>query len=45
MYTLNINPYCKFVFHIFENIVGEGENTGYQHFLLFQQGFQKDFHP
>ena len=24
-----------------ENIVGKGENTGYQHFLLFPQGFQK----
>ena len=23
------------------NIVGEGENAGYQHFLLFQQCFQK----
>ena len=24
-----------------ENIVGKGENAGYQHFLLFQQCFQK----
>ena len=24
-----------------ENIVGKGENTIYQHFLLFQQCFQK----
>ena len=24
-----------------ENIVGKGENTGYQHFLLFLQCFQK----
>ena len=24
-----------------ENIVGKGENAGYQHFLLFQQYFQK----
>ena len=24
----------------FENIVGKGENTGNQHFLLFQQCFQ-----
>ena len=24
-----------------ENIVGKGENAGYQHFLLFQQGFLK----
>ena len=26
-----------------ENIVGKGENAGYQHFLLFPQCFQKDF--
>ena len=25
----------------FENIVGQGENAGYQHFLLFPQWFQK----
>ena len=24
-----------------ESIVGKGENAGYQHFLLFSQGFQK----
>ena len=24
-----------------ENIVGKGENAGYQHFLLFSQCFQK----
>ena len=24
-----------------ENFVGKGENAGYQHFLLFPQGFQK----
>ena len=24
-----------------ENIVGKGENAGYQHFLLFQQCFLK----
>ena len=24
-----------------ENIVGKGENAGYQHFLLFQHCFQK----
>ena len=24
-----------------ENIVGKGENAGYQHFLLFQRSFQK----
>ena len=26
-----------------ENIVGKGENAGYQHFLLFPQCFQKSF--
>ena len=28
------------VFHRVENIVGKGENAGYQHFLLFPQCFQ-----
>ena len=27
-----------------ENIVGKGENAGYQHFLLFQQCFKKAFY-
>ena len=27
-----------------ENIVGKGENAGYQHFLLFPQYFQKPSH-
>ena len=27
----------------FENIVGKGENAGYQHFLLFPQYFQRVF--
>ena len=31
----------KFVFGRVENIVGKGENAGYQHFLLFLQYFQK----
>ena len=26
---------------LIENIVGKGENAGYQHFLLFPQCFQK----
>ena len=30
-----------FVFNRVENIVGKGENAGYQHFLLFLQCFQK----
>ena len=31
----------KFVLGLVENIVGKGENAGYQHFLLFPQCFQK----
>ena len=31
----------NFVFGKVENIVEKGENAGYQHFLLFQQCFQK----
>ena len=30
-----------FVLDSVENIVGNGENAGYQHFLLFPQCFQK----
>ena len=29
------------IFESVENIVGKGENAGYQHFLLFQQCFEK----
>ena len=32
-----------FVFDLFENIVGKGENAGIQHFLLFLQCFHTDF--
>ena len=31
----------EFVFDTVENTVGKGENTGYQHFLLFAQCFKK----
>ena len=31
-----------FVSEYVENIVGKGENAGYQHFLLFPQYFQRD---
>ena len=31
----------KFVLGRTENIVGKGENAGYQHFLLFPHCFQK----
>ena len=34
-----------FVFERVENIVGKGENAGYQHFLLFPQCFQKTSFP
>ena len=36
-----------FVFYMVENIVEKGENAFtacYQHFLLFEQCFQKDFY-
>ena len=33
----------KFVLGRVENIVGKGENAGYQHFLLFPQYFLKLF--
>ena len=34
-----------FVFDRVENIVGKGENAGYQHFLLLPQCFQRAFYP
>ena len=33
---LNVAENLKFVLQRVENIVGKGENAGYQHFLLFQ---------
>ena len=33
----------KFPTERVENIVGKGENAGYQHFLLFPQCFPKAF--
>ena len=38
---INVTPKQKFVSGRIENIVGKGENAGYQHFLLFPQCFQK----
>ena len=38
---VNVNENLKTVFGRVENIVGKGENAGYQHFLLFPQCFQK----
>ena len=33
------------VFDRVENILGNGENAGYQHFLLFSQSFQEISFP
>ena len=38
---LKVSLTTKFVPDRLENIVGKGENAGYQHFLLFPQCFQK----
>ena len=38
---MNMNENYHFHFRIKENIVGKGEDAGYQHFLLFPQCFQK----
>ena len=37
---INVNIKLKLGFGRVENIVGKGENAGYQHFLLFPQCFQ-----
>ena len=38
---INVTEILKFVLETVENIVGKGENAGYQHFLLLLQCFQK----
>ena len=38
---INVTEKLKFVFGRVENIVGKGENAGYQHFLLFLECFPK----
>ena len=38
---INVIKELKFVLGREENIVGKGENAGYQHFLLFPQCFQR----
>ena len=38
---INITQKQKFLLGWVENIVGKGENAGYQQFLLFPQCFQK----
>ena len=39
--NLNVAKRMISVYDRVENIVGKGENAGYQHFLLFPQCFQK----
>ena len=41
---IKVRKMMIFVFARVENIVGKGENAGYQHFLLFPQCFQKVFY-
>ena len=38
---INVAEKLKSVLERVENIVGKGENAGFQHFLLFPQCFQK----
>ena len=38
---INVNEKLKHDFGRVENILGKGENAGYQHFLLFPHCFQK----
>ena len=38
---MNVTQKLNFEFERVENIVGKGENAGFQHFLLFPQCFQK----
>ena len=38
---INVTQKLKFVLRRVENIMGKGENDGYQHFLLSPQCFQK----
>ena len=37
---INATKKLKFVLGMVENILGKGENAGYQHFLLFPKCFQ-----
>ena len=41
--TINMNQKLKLDFRRVENIVGKGENDGYQHYLHFPQCFLKGF--
>ena len=40
---MNVAKMMLYVFDREENIVGKGENAGYQHFLLCPECFQKAF--
>ena len=40
---IKLTEKLQFVLGRVENIVGKGENAGYQHFLLFLQCFQKAY--
>ena len=42
-YKINVNEKFNFGFERTENIVGKGENAGYQHFLIYPQCFQKPY--
>ena len=42
---INVTEKLKVVLGRVENIVGKGENAGYQHFFLFPQCFQKASFP
>ena len=42
---INVTKMIISVFDRVENIVGKGENAGYQHFLLFPQCFGKASFP
>ena len=41
----SVTEIMGFVFERVENIVGKGENAGYQHFLVFPTMFSKGFLP
>ena len=38
---IKVTEKMKFALEMAQNIIGKGENAGYQHFLLFPQYFQK----
>ena len=40
---INVDENLKFVFRWVENIVGKGENAGYQYFSPFPRMFSKGF--